>query len=166
MDTGLEDNTNRMSVGLDGSSCGQTRNGMELENVCYCISCNKKIIYNFYFIFRSVKYFNNPLRQDIQYPLLPLAECLRGSGLRVLIQKMCVPSFSVLLSISIVPISNSITRRTQLIHNHRQQVIHWIHLSLQTSSDTFSKDTMYYRGSHSTRIRMTDYLACLFTYRS
>ncbi|XP_063699092.1 mediator of RNA polymerase II transcription subunit 13 isoform X2 [Culicoides brevitarsis] len=33
MDTGLDDNTNRMSVGIDGSSCGQTRNGMESENV-------------------------------------------------------------------------------------------------------------------------------------
>uniref|UniRef100_A0A336LMU5 Mediator of RNA polymerase II transcription subunit 13 n=1 Tax=Culicoides sonorensis TaxID=179676 RepID=A0A336LMU5_CULSO len=33
MDQGMEDNTHRMSVGMDGSSCGQTRNGIELENV-------------------------------------------------------------------------------------------------------------------------------------
>lgn len=39
MDTGLDDNTNRMSVGLDGSSCGQTRNGMEIENVSIYYSC-------------------------------------------------------------------------------------------------------------------------------
>lgn len=35
MDAGLDDNTNRMSVGMDGSSCGQTRNGLEVENVSF-----------------------------------------------------------------------------------------------------------------------------------